>query len=66
MPPPDTPQMQRAARQGDPSCKPDFKKPEENTESTADVQAGFLRKRLSVGYCLAASLVPLIWGAGPR
>ena len=35
---------------------------EQNTELTADVQAGYLRQRLAVGYSLAASLAPLIWG----
>ena len=59
--PPD-PQMQRAARQGDPNCKTDFKKPEKNTETTADIQVRSLRQRLAVGYSLAASLAPLIWG----
>jgi hypothetical protein len=36
--------------------------PQQNIETTAEVQAGFLRQRLAVGYSLAASLAPLIWG----
>ena len=40
MGPPD-PEMQRATLAGSPNCKTDFKKPEENTETTAAGQIGF-------------------------
>ena len=36
--------------------------PQENNETTAAGQIGFLRQRLSLGYSLAAALAPLIWG----
>ena len=39
---------------------------EEIAETTTERQARSLRYRFAVGYCLAASLAPLIWGAGPR
>jgi hypothetical protein len=61
MPPPD-PEMQRAALPGDPNCKANLKKSEQNTETPADIQVRTLRQRLAVGYSLAASLAPLIWG----
>ena len=59
--PPDL-ESERAALAGSPNRKADLKKPEENTETTADIQVRSLRQRLAVGYSLAASLAPLIWG----
>jgi hypothetical protein len=60
--PPDTPEMQRAARQGDPNCKTEFMKPDQDSETTQDIQAGFLRQQFAIGISLAAALAPLIWG----
>jgi hypothetical protein len=54
--------MQRAALPGDLNCKASLKKSEENTDTTADVQAGF---DVSV-FRLDIPLIPLTWGAGPR
>jgi len=51
--PPD-PEMQRAARQGDPNCKTDFKKPEEITETTADIQARCLVRLYAMSLSTAA------------
>jgi hypothetical protein len=36
-----------------------------NSDGLPEIQAR-LRQRLAVGYCLAASLAPLIYGMGPR
>jgi hypothetical protein len=37
-----------------------------NSDALPEFQARSLRRHFALGYCLAASLVPLIWGAGPR
>jgi hypothetical protein len=37
-----------------------------NSDGLPEIQARSLRRHFAVSYCLAASLVPLIWGAGPR
>jgi hypothetical protein len=37
-----------------------------NSDALPEIQVRSLRRHFAVGYCLAASLAPLIWGAGPR
>ena len=54
-----------AALQGGPSSISNHQ-PDNSTETAAEVQARSLRQRFAVGYCLAASLAPLIYGMGPR
>jgi hypothetical protein len=39
-----------------------FIEPDHTTEPTAEFQARSLRRHFAVGYSLAASLAPLIWG----
>jgi hypothetical protein len=39
---------------------------QQNIETRTDAQVRSLRERLAIAYSLAVSLVPLIWGAGPR
>jgi hypothetical protein len=33
-----------------------------NSDALPEIQARSLRRQFAVGYCLAASLAPLIWG----
>jgi hypothetical protein len=37
-----------------------------DSKTTEELQARSLRDRFALGYCLAVSLAPLIYGMGPR
>jgi hypothetical protein len=63
--PPDTPEMRKGCPAKNSPNRKDHT-PQQNTESTTDIQVRSLRQRLAVGYSLAASLAPLIFGLGPR
>jgi hypothetical protein len=58
--PPDPEKRSPAAANGRASFG-DFQS-QQNIETPADIQVRTLRQRLAVGYSLAASLAPLIWG----
>jgi hypothetical protein len=62
--PPDPETRSPAAANG--RANRDELKAEKFTETTAEIQARSLRRNFVVGYCLAAWLASLIWGAGPR
>jgi hypothetical protein len=62
---PPCPKMRRGACQGAPKSHSSFDT-EENTETVRELQAASLRRRFAVGYCMSASLAPLIWGVCPR
>jgi hypothetical protein len=59
--PPDL-KCERAARQGSPVSHSDNPCTEESTEAVIDFQARSLRRRFTLGYCVAAALAPLVWG----
>ena len=58
--PPD-PQMQRAARQGDPSYIPNHQ-PEQNCTSLADIQAGRLSRLYALTLSTASTIAALAFG----
>jgi hypothetical protein len=58
--PPD-PQMERAALAGSPEFQSSIRT-HQNTQAAQDRQALILRERFSVGFALAHTLAPLIWG----
>jgi hypothetical protein len=62
MTPPPDPEMRSPAAANGRADRKDFHTPQQNTETPADIQVRTLRQRLAVGYSLAASLAPLIWG----
>ena len=65
--PPDTPEMRnRPAANGTANRKEINNEPEHITETKEDRQTRSLRSRLGIGYSLAASLAPLIFGLGPH
>jgi hypothetical protein len=60
---PPEPDMRRAALAGSPeSHSKDNPCTEESSEAVADIQARSLRRRFTLGYCVAAALAPLVWG----
>ena len=63
--PPDPKTRSPAAANGR-ANRDELDKPEKFTETTAEIQARSLRRNFVVGYCLAAWLASLIWGAGLR
>jgi hypothetical protein len=62
--PPDPEKRSPAAANGRASFG-DFQS-QQNIETRTDAQVGFLRRRFSVCYSLAASLASLLYGLGPR
>jgi hypothetical protein len=63
--PPDPEMRNRPAANGTANRRASLE-PQQNSEALSEIQVRSLRRHFAVGYCLAASLVPLIWGAGPR
>jgi hypothetical protein len=59
--PPD-PKSERAALAGSPVSHSNNPCSEESTEAVADIQARSLRRRFTLGYCVAVALAPLVWG----
>lgn len=59
--PPDQ-KCERAALAGSPESHSNNPCIENPTEATSDFQAASLRRRFSLGYCIAAALAPLVWG----
>jgi hypothetical protein len=59
--PPDL-ESERAALAGSPDRKFHLPCTEESTEAVTDFQARSLRRRFTLGYCVAAALAPLVWG----
>ena len=60
-----TPEMNGGAGQGTPNSKTNLHA-DDIAEDLESRQARSLRRQFAIGYFLAASLVPIIWGAGPR
>jgi len=56
------PSSERAPLQGRPISHSDNPCIENPTEAVADIQARSLRRRFTLGYCVAAALAPLVWG----
>ena len=59
--PPDL-EMRRAAPPGSPVSQQDRFNATESNAAAIELQAQQLRTRFALGYCLACSLAPLIWG----
>jgi hypothetical protein len=63
--PPDQ-KSERAPLAGRPVAKNHIPCTADSTETVRELQARSLRHRFALGYCMAASLAPLIWGVCPR
>jgi hypothetical protein len=59
--PPDPEMRNRPAGHGTAYRKTEFKH-DESTEAVRELQAASLRRRFAIGYYLAATVAPLIWG----
>jgi hypothetical protein len=55
-----------AAANGRANRKSDFNKPEEVTETTADVQVRSLRRQFALVHHIAVTVAQLAWGGLPR
>ena len=60
--PPDLKCERAASAKGSPVSHSNNPCIEESTEAVADIQARSLRRRFTLGYCVAAALAPLVWG----
>ena len=61
--PPD-PETRKAPRHREPDRKEP--QPDDIAETAPDRQARILTERFAIGYCLAAELALIVWGACPR